>query len=75
MPLEPIINLYHLNLQINNMTLEKNVLVFPSLNQLWNFVREAKINYTEFSAPNLTLVCNCSKSDVELAKEKYGAII
>lgn len=55
------------------MTPEKITLVFTSLNQLWNFVREAKINYSEFSAADCTLVCNCSKSDVELAKEKYGA--
>ncbi|MGZ3845847.1 MAG: hypothetical protein ACXVLT_05365 [Flavisolibacter sp.] len=55
------------------MTLEKIVLIFPSLNQLWNFVREAKINYTEFDAATSTLICNCSKPDIELAKEKYGA--
>ena len=57
------------------MTLERNVLVFPSLNQLWNFVREAKINYSEFSAENATIVCDCSKLDVELARNKFGAII
>jgi len=55
------------------MTLEKAVLIFPSLNQLWNFVREAKINYKEFDAATSTLICDCSKSDIDLAKEKYGA--
>ena len=57
------------------MTLEKITFVFPSLNQLWGFVREAKINYTECSAADFTLVCNCNSSDVQLAKEKYGATI
>ena len=57
------------------MTLEKIIFVFPSLNQLWAFVREAKINYTECSAADFTLVCNCNSSDVQLAKEKYGATI
>jgi len=57
------------------MTFEKITLVFPSLNQLWGFVREAKINYKEFSATDIALVCDCDTADVELAKEKYGAII
>jgi len=57
------------------MTLEKIIFVFPSLNQLWAFVREAKINYTECSTADFTLVCNCNSSDVQLAKEKYGATI
>ena len=55
------------------MTLEKITLVFPSLNQLWGFVREAKINYSEFNAADFTLLCNCSEADLEVAKEKYGA--
>jgi len=57
------------------MTLEKVTLVFPSLSQLWEFVREAKINYTEFSAADFSLLCNCNQADVELAKEKYGAAV
>lgn len=55
------------------MTVEKITFTFPSLNQLWGFVREAKVNYTECSTADLTLVCNCNPSDVQLAKEKYGA--
>jgi hypothetical protein len=57
------------------MTLEKITFIFPSLNQLWGFVREAKINYTECSTADFTLVCNCNPSEVQLAKEKYGATI
>jgi hypothetical protein len=55
------------------MALQKVTLVFPSLNQLWGFVREAKINYEEFIEKSFTLVCNCHQLDIDLAKEKYGA--
>jgi hypothetical protein len=55
------------------MITENVSLVFPSLNQLWGFVREAKINYTECISMTLTLVCDCQQSDITLAKEKYGA--
>ena len=57
------------------MTLQHITLVFPSLNQLWGFVRDAKINYTEFNAADFTLVCDCDQSDIELAKEKYCATL
>jgi hypothetical protein len=57
------------------MTLEKITLTFPSLSQLWEFVREAKMNYTEFSATDFSLVCNCNQADVEMAKDKYGATV
>ena len=57
------------------MTLEKVTLVFPSLNKLWGFVREARINYKELNEKGFTLVCDCSVSDIELAKEKYDAIM
>jgi len=57
------------------MTLEKITFIFPSLNQLWDFVREAKINYTECSTADFTLECNCNVLEVQLAKEKYGATV
>lgn len=57
------------------MTLEKVTLVFPSLNKLWGFVREARINYTELIETDFTLVCYCPLPDIELAKEKYGALM
>jgi hypothetical protein len=49
-------------------------LAFPSLNLLWSFVREAKINYVEFNAESFTLVCNCPQTDIDYAKERFGAI-
>ena len=57
------------------MSLEKVTLVFPSLNKLWGFVREARVNYTELIEADFTLVCNCPIADIELAKEKYDAIM
>jgi len=56
------------------MTLQKVTLIFTSLNQLWGFIREAKINYTELIERDFTLICDCTSSDIELAKQKYGAI-
>ena len=55
------------------MTVEEITLKFPSLNKLWEFVREAKVNYSEFDAVTYTLVCNCNQSDITTAKEKFGA--
>ena len=53
----------------------KITLVFPSLNQLWEFVREAKVNYIECIAESFTLVCNCQQKEIDQAKENYGATI
>jgi hypothetical protein len=53
---------------------QKITLVFPSLNQLWGFVRDAKINYVEFNEENFTLVCNCPQADIDHAKERFGAL-
>jgi hypothetical protein len=55
------------------MTLETVKLIFPSLNQLWAFVREGKINYKEFNTADFSLTCDCAASDLKLAKEKFGA--
>ena len=55
------------------MAEEKITLKFPSVHQLWEFVREAKVNYSEFNALEVWIECNCNQSDVELATEKYGA--
>ena len=52
---------------------QKVILVFPSLNQLWTFVREVSLNYSDFNPGELTLICDCMKDDIEMAKEKYQA--
>ena len=54
---------------------QKITLVFPSLNQLWGFVRDAKINYVECIAESFTLVCNCHQKEIDQAKENCGAIV
>lgn len=61
------------NCSKNGMVAQKITLVFPSLNQLWNFVREVRINYSNFDPVEITLECNCTKADVEMAIEKFDA--
>jgi hypothetical protein len=53
---------------------QKVILVFPSLHQLWSFVREGRMNYSDFNSSELTLICNCKKAGIEMAKEKYDYI-
>lgn len=55
------------------MQQQKVTLVFPSLHDLWGFVREGKINYLELDIKSFTLVCDCEEADLELAREKYRA--
>ena len=53
----------------------KITLVFSSLNQLWEFVREAKVNYIECIAESSMLVCDFEQKEIDQAKESYGATI
>jgi|InoplaM3SPM_1038593.scaffolds.fasta_scaffold23195_1 hypothetical protein len=55
------------------MMFQKVILVFPSLSQLWRFVKETTINYSEFNSAELSLTCNCREADVTMVKEKYYA--
>lgn len=52
---------------------EKFTLVFPSLNNLYGFVREFTVVYIDMADDTFTLVCNCEDAEVEAAKNKYGA--
>lgn len=54
---------------------QKVTLVFPSLNQLWEFVREARVNYIECIAESFMLVCNFEQKEIDQAKENFGATI
>jgi hypothetical protein len=54
------------------MIFQKVILVFPSLNQLWKFVKEVSLNYSDFNPEEFTLVCDCMKDDIRMVKEKYG---
>jgi hypothetical protein len=51
--------------------IQKVILVFPSLIQLWRFVREVRLNYTDFNPVELTLICDCMKEDIEMVRQKY----
>lgn len=55
------------------MIVQKVTLVFPSLNQLWSFVREARVNYSDLDETKFSLECNCNETEIEMAKEKYDA--
>jgi hypothetical protein len=51
--------------------IQKVILVFPSLIQLWRFVREVSLNYSDFNPGELTLICDCMKEDIEMVRQKY----
>jgi hypothetical protein len=55
------------------MAVSKFTLVFPSLNRLWGFVRETKMNYLDMESSTIALVCECDDTVIHIAKEKYGA--
>lgn len=57
------------------MIFQKVILVFPSLNQLWKFVKEVSLNYSDFNPEEFTLVCDCMKDDIKMVKAKYDAQI
>ena len=52
---------------------QKFTLVFPSLNNLYGFVREFTINYIDMNDNTCMLVCECDDTAIETAKNKYGA--
>ncbi len=57
------------------MTSQQIVLQFPTLNALWAFVREVRVNYSEVIASTFMLYCVCNEAEVAIAKDKYGARI
>ena len=48
-------------------------LIFPSLDSLYDFVRQFTVNYIELVSETCTLTYNSEDNDVEIAKTKYGA--
>ena len=51
------------------------VLLFPSEQQLHSFTDRLGGKYTEINIRTLTLICECTSSDLELATSSYGARI
>lgn len=57
------------------MPAQKVTLIFPSLRHLWEFAQAIQVNSIEIIAKTSTLICDCKDADVQLAKEKYGAVV
>ena len=50
-------------------------LIFPSLDSLYDFVRQFTVNYVDMSTDTCALTYNSEENDVEVAQTKYGAKI
>jgi hypothetical protein len=48
-------------------------LTFPSLDSLYDFVRQFTVNYIDLVTETCTLTYNSEDNDAEIAKTKYGA--
>ena len=57
------------------MSAQKVTLIFPSLRQLWDFAQAIHANSIEIISTTCTLICDCKEADIQLAKEKYGAVV
>ncbi len=50
-------------------------LIFPSMDSLYDFVRQFTVNYVDVASDTCTLTYNSEDNDFEVAKTKYGAKI
>ena len=50
-------------------------LIFPSLDSLYDFVRQFTVNYIDMTSETCSLTYNSEENDVEIAQIKYGAKI
>ena len=50
-------------------------LVFPTIKALWSFIDLIDVKYTEVNIRTISLVCDCSDADLELAKRDFGATV
>ena len=48
-------------------------LIFPSLDSLYDFVRQFTVNYIDLVSETCTLTYNSEGNDAEIAATKYGA--
>jgi hypothetical protein len=53
--------------------MDKVTLVFPSIQALWKFRREINAPVFDINVAARTLICKCSKEDIDLATIKYKA--
>ena len=49
------------------------VLLFPTENALHSFIDLLGGKYTEINVRTLTLICECTSHDIELAVKEFGA--
>ena len=57
------------------MTTEKVSIRFTSLTALWAFRLEIQVNHFEMNLKELTINCKCTKEHIDLANEKYNAVV
>jgi hypothetical protein len=50
-------------------------LVFPNIKALWDFAQAAKIRSMEINTLSRTLVCDSDRAEIQIAQEKYNAIV
>ena len=53
--------------------MKKVLLIFPSINDLWEFTQVSRCSSCEVKVDQKTLECQCSKKDIDLAVKKYKA--
>jgi len=53
--------------------MDKVTLVFPSVQEMWQFKIVSKANYIEINLPARSLTCSCSREEIELAVKKFNA--
>ena len=57
----------------NPAIMKKITLQFSSLDDLWDFVLDSKLEFIEINIRKKLLVCQCSEKDVELAINRFNA--
>lgn len=55
------------------MSLSRVKLRFKNLQTLWQFAKSVGAAYMEINNGELSLVCDCSESDIALATKAFGA--
>ena len=58
----------------NPAIMKKITLQFTSLDDLWDFVLDSKLEFIEINIRKKLLVCQCSEKDVELALTLPGSV-
>jgi hypothetical protein len=57
------------------MTPTRVSIQFTSLTKLWAFRMAINVNVFEMNLSQLTITCECSKEDIQLALEEYNGSV